>query len=670
MAIKLGGGGGGANIPYKGSTAEVAYSPVIEGSYRRINASGKLIADTPVIAKTSALDQTIFSQTNGGGASHSSRDAMPFGYGSKFEGLMPNGNILYPFSRYQSSTYQSIDYVVVDSKGVQLSYVLGTPVDNSYYYVPKYRLEYQGEDSTHYIFTSFTNGANSNDTYGTLRGFTVTVRKSDNVITRTANSDLAYDFNNSTKNGVARLYGGELTFARDKSVYCAVAINGVSTSTNFTLELTTGTVNSSYAHANVGTTAIASVYNSYDIQLIKYDDSSANFLLAYQTVTGNTTTGYVVKKVLVAADGSHTVTDITPSGFSQGTGATQQYASYVRFLKSEQAGKYLLASTPGITEARYYKVSYDGSSLTLGSLQKYNTATTGASDYFFRGYTTTFHSGNYSNSFIYRYAEDKLYVGPRATRDVWSNYTKGAVWTLGSGNVQGTAVKTDVFDSFSSEYTTTPSLISINSDGLVTERIAMADSPVVGQTSQVWDVSAKTQNKIAYVRQSGAVGATVNISLIEGVTSSDTLTSTYWLNKEDMYYEFDNAVAATPAFGYLKLLSNNYATLSVATLNATTIGQDALSIVAPDGKYLIVWRYESTTASNYASVTGVKVDGNSIFTGLTPNNFSASNTQNVGRLNNNTGYPPHICKTFSFYRSGSGTEDATSAVYYYIGEPA
>ena len=172
------------------------------------------------------------------------------------------------------------------------------------------------------------------------------------------------------------------------------------------------------------------------------------------------------------------------------------------------------------------------------------------------------------------------------------------------------------------------------------------------------------------MRQSGAVGATVNISLIEGVTSSDTLPSTYWLNKEDMYYAFDNAVAATPAFGYLKLLSNNYATLSAATLNAATIGADALSIVAPVGKYLIVWRYESTTSSNYASSTGVKVDGNSIFTGLVPNNYSTSNNQLNGRINTNTGYPSHICKTFSFYRSSGSTEDAASAVYYYIGEPA
>ena len=668
MAIKLGGGGGGANVPYKGSTAEVAYSPVIEGTYYKFNASGKLIADTPVIAETGVIDQTALSQTNSGGAGNSSRDAYPFSAGAKFEGLMPNGNILYPFSRYQSSSYQSIDYVVVDSNGSQLSYAQSTPVGNYYYYVPVYKLEYQGEDSTYYIFTSFTHGANSNDTYGTLRGYTVKVRKSDNAITVTANSDLAYTFNSSTRNTVARQYGGELTFARDKSVYCAIAINGATTTTNFTLELTTGTVNSSYAQANVGTTAIASVYNSANIQLIKYDDSSANFLLAYQTVTGNFSTGYVVKKVLVAADGSHTVTDITPSGFSQGQGSTQQYANYIRFIKSEQAGKYLLAGINGYTQARYYKVSYDGSSLTLGSLQKYNTATTASSDYFFRGYTTSFHSGNYCNSFIYRYAEDKVYVGPRATRDAWSNYTKGAVWTLGSGDVQGTAVKTNIFDAFSKENSTSGTLISINSDGLITERVSIPDSYVVGQTSQIWDVSAKTQKKIAYVRQSGAVGATVNISLIEGVTSSDTLPSTYWLNKEDMYYEFDSAPAVTPAFSYLKILSNNYASVAASTVNATTLGEDALSITAPDGKYLVIWKYEGTASNNPASSTGVKIDGNSIYITVLSYNYVAQTNNSQGKLDREN--PPHICKTFSFYRSQIAAEDAAVRLYYYIGEPA
>ena len=666
MAIKLGGGGGGANIPYKGSTAEVAYSPVIEGSYYKLNTSGKLIADTPVIAKTSQIDQNVLSQTNNG--TTGSKDAIPFDNGAKFEGLMPNGNILYLFSRYQNNTYQSIDYVVVDSGGSQLSYVVGIPADNTYMVSPKYRLEYQGEDSSYYIFTAFTFGANYNITYGTSRGYTVKVRKSDNAITRTANSDLVYTFNSTTKNYAVRVYGGELTFARDKSIYCAVAINTVASSSSMTLELTTGTVNSAYAQSNVGTTAIASVYKSTNIQLIKYDDSSANFLLAYQTATGNSTTGYVVKKVLVAADGTHTVTDITPSGFSQGTGASQIRSDYVRFLKSEQTGKYLLSAITGYTEARYYKVSYDGSSLTLGSLQKYNTT----GDYLFRGTAVNFHNGNYSNSFLYRYAEDKLYVGSRATRSEWSNYQKGAVWTLGSGNVQGTAVKTDAFDSFSTESSTTGSIISINSDGLITERISLADSYVVGLTSQVWDVSSKTQDKIAYVRQSGAVGATVNISLIEGVTSSETLPSEYWFNKEDMYYEYSNAVVNPPAFSYFKPVAYLFSTITHGTINAVVLGQDAFTVTAPAGQYLKIESYYGSSARK----VGLKIDG-TIFAEYTgaSNTVGAISTQKTILNGNSSGGPsmsaPIVCKEFSIYRTDqNSTSSASFYISYSIGEPA
>jgi hypothetical protein len=296
-------------------------------------------------------------------------------------------------------------------------------------------------------------------------------------------------------------------------------------------------------------------------------------------------------------------------------------------------------------------------------LQLYNQSTP-----LFKGYTTSFHAGYYGNSFIYRYAEDKLYVAPRATRAEWSNSIKGAVWTLGSGNSVATAVQTNLFDSFSKELGTGLSNISINSDGFITERIATADSYVTGQTSQVWDTSAKTQKNIAYVRQSGAVGATVNISLLEGVTSSDTLSSTYWLNKEDMYYSLDNGAVPTPAFSYLKLLSNNYAPLTAATVNATSVGSDALSITAPAGKYLIVYRYESTASNNWAVSTGVKVDGNSIATGLIPNNSSSLYSDIYGRRT--SANPPHICKTFSLYRSQTAAEDAASAVYYYIGEPS
>ena len=190
------------------------------------------------------------------------------------------------------------------------------------------------------------------------------------------------------------------------------------------------------------TTSIPNVRDGKNIQLIKYDDSTANFLLAYND-TVSTTTGYVVKKVLVAADGTHTVTDITPVALSQGTGITQQQSQYIRLYKSEDKSKFLFMSITGSFEARYQKTSYDGSILTVGSLQKYSgTALFNASG-------SNWNNTRYSNSFIYRYAEDKLYLSPRSTPISWSNYTKGAVWTLGSGDVTTVdVVETNLFDTF------------------------------------------------------------------------------------------------------------------------------------------------------------------------------------------------------------------------------
>jgi hypothetical protein len=117
MAIKLGGSGGGANIPYKGSTAEVAYQPVVEGTYYNLNSSGKLVGASAVLSTTGELDQTALAQANGGSLT---RNAAPFNCG-QYEGQMSNGNILYAFSNYLSSSSMGIGFVVLDSTGSQLS---------------------------------------------------------------------------------------------------------------------------------------------------------------------------------------------------------------------------------------------------------------------------------------------------------------------------------------------------------------------------------------------------------------------------------------------------------------------------------------------------------------------------------------------------------------------
>jgi hypothetical protein len=582
---------------------------------------------------------------------------------------MSNGNILYAFSNYLSSSSMGIGFVVLDSTGSQLSYA-GTDFGYNYYYGNNYQIESIGEDSTNYIFTVFTKGHNSSNNAGAIRGYILTVRKSDNVITFYPNSNLVYSFNNSTSLNAGTEFGGSLQLARSRSVYCAIAVSAAASSTSLTYELSSGTVSGTYAQVEGQTTSLTTVYDGKNIQLIKYDDSSANFLLAYQTVQSSSAQGYVVKKVLVAADGTHTVTDITPSALSQGTGSAQQQARFTKLYKSEDKSKFLLMSVPSVIEARYQKTSYDGSTLTVGSLQKYN-APSGQANYLLRNSETTWLSTMYSSNVFYRYAEDKLYISPRATYETWSNYTKGAVWTLGSGNVYQTAVQTDLFDNFFIDSSLTwLSLMSTNYDGIVTERYAQQNSYVVGQTAQFWDTSPVTLNKIAYARQSGNVGQTVNISLIEGVTSSETLPSTYWLNKEDMYYEYNNAVVSAPSFSYLKPVAKNFVNLSYNTVNAVAVGEAALTVTAPDDKYLKIEAYYALANQR----VGLKIDG-TIFAEYASTNTGLAISANLAILNgNSSGGPsiaaPIICKEFIVYRSNPNTISSNVYVTYTIGEPA
>ena len=649
--------GGGGSTSYKGSTAVVDYSAVSEGTYHNLNSSGKLVPNTPVISDTGELNQATLAGVNGGTLS---RIAGPFVSGQS-EGQMPNGNVLYAFSNYIDPSNIGIGFVVLDSSGTQLSYAI--PLLSDYYYDSNlYNIESMGQDSTHYIFTVVTKGQNSSNNIAYVRGYILRVAKSDNAITFSANSGLVHQLGSS---GIlANDLGGSLQLARDKSVYCSIAVTGGFTDT-ITYELASGTVSASYGQVEQTTTSIPNVRDGKNIQLIKYDDSTANFLLAYNDSV-STTTGYVVKKVLVAADGTHTVTDITPVALSQGTGTTQQQARYIRLYKSEDKSKFLFMSIPSSFEARYQKTSYDGSTLTVGSLQKYSGTT------LFRQAASFWNNTRYSNSLIYRYAEDKLYLSPRATHSSWSSYTKGAAWVLGSGDVTtANFVETNLFDTFlrTGGREDILSLISIAFDGIVTDQLIPGNSDyLLGQTSQVFDSSPITQDKIAYVRQSGEIGDTVNISLIEGVTSKDTLSSTYWLNKEGMYYAFNVAETTIPAFSYLKLLSNNSGFLGFATVNAASVGADVLSIKAPEGKYIIVYGYDSTAGNTSASSTGVRVDGNSITTRVNASDNTAAYTNQAARITSNN--TPLICKSFSFYRSSASVEDSSSTVYYYIGEPA
>jgi hypothetical protein len=531
MAIKLGGSDGGANIPYKGSTAEVTYQPVAQGSYQHLDSEGNIVPSTGIIADTAAVSQSSIGIANG----FAGRRTIDVYYGGRAENTMPNGNSLLVSVAYDNGTASAWALTLVDSEGVPLTYYKPyTP--NSLVNYNGWSTQYLGEDSQYYLFSVFLTGYYQN---GYQYSIIVKVAKSDNAITSNQVTGYAHSSNNQaqmTQRSAPRLY-----LARDKSVYCQEYMSAYSSSTSQTITIATGTVNSSYS-TSLQQNSTFTVYKPTNVSLTKYDDGSGNFLLMYATGTGS----LVFKKISVAANGSHTVTDVTPTGLSLGTNdASQLRPDRSSLLESEVAGKYIFVFVPEVWQANYQKLSYDGTTVTASGFQKYEVGNTQSVNYFF-SYTGSALLNLYSSGqWIYRYAEDKMYLFPAATHVNWASNTEGAVWTLGTGNVVNTAVKTNLFSDFSSSVSRLISIAENNIVSSITGWNASTETFLKASTSQLFSALASTKEKVAYVRQAGDVGDTVNISLIEGITSSDTLSLTYFLNKEDFYYPLSSISSST-----------------------------------------------------------------------------------------------------------------------------
>ena len=560
----IGGSGGGANIPYKGSTAEVTYLPVAQGTYQNLDSAGNIVPASSVVTDIGAISQFTIATANGWTTSR----AANYYEGGRAENTMPNGNSLFISIGYDSATSNSIIFTVLDSAGSPLSYYEPYSTNNWTNYAA-WSTQYIGEDSQYYLFSVFLTGRYSD---GNQYSLIVKVAKSDYAIT--ANQVTTTASSNNTQAQETERSAPRQYLARDKSVYCAEFVSAVSSASSQTITISTGTVNSSYAPSQV-TTSTFTIYENLNVSLTKYDDGSGNFLLMYSTGT----TSLVFKKILVAANGSHTVTDVTPTGLSLGTTASSQLRpNYAGLLESEVAGKYLLAVTDQKYQANYQKLSYNGTAVTASGFQKYEVGDQQVVNYIFFSQNNNFAQLYNMGQWFYRYAEDKMYLAPRATNIAWSNYLKGAVWTLGSGNVVNTAVETDIFSDFT---TSSTRLVSTANNGFVSSTLGYSSitlTYLMATTSQIWSTLGITKAQVAYVRQAGDVGDTVNISLVEGITSSDTLSSTYFLSKGDFYYPLDSILSGGPStIKSIQRGTNTFSADGTITIDAVDINKSFIN---------------------------------------------------------------------------------------------
>ena len=117
MAIKLGGSGGGANIPYKGSTAAVTYLPVAEGTYQVLDTAGNIVPTSPSLVDFQSPTSAILAQTAG----FSQYRQWGHYSGGKQEITMGNGNSLVATGAYTNTTVTGIVFSLLSSTGEIIS---------------------------------------------------------------------------------------------------------------------------------------------------------------------------------------------------------------------------------------------------------------------------------------------------------------------------------------------------------------------------------------------------------------------------------------------------------------------------------------------------------------------------------------------------------------------
>ena len=655
MAIKLGGGGGGSTKKLTASTATVGYDPVSPGTRSKLDENGNLTGDAKSIYSYAYTNDSVVRRIN---SSAGTRYGGPHIAGEMQAG-MPDGTHLTIYTYYVSSTY-GFGCSLNTSSGEEITSIT-LDTDASYYNGPAYSLEYLGEDSTNYLFSFLLTGTNSNNTVGTIQGGFITRNKSTDALTSYLASGVSGQRTSSVS--VTAQACLQLKTCRNHSAYISM-INP--NSNNSTIEIRSGTLSSSYT-SSFQTTTTYTDNNSYrNMRLLEYDNATGHYLLAYFSSDAT----LELKKIIVAADGSHTVSDITvPSSLSSniGTGSSNFYALYSWIHESEAKGKYLISGQKNNYELVYQKLSYDGSSLTAGPFQSYYTGSNSSANYLFNGSQTSYQYQTRKN-LHYSFSQDRIFLDPQGTHSSWGS--SGATWVLGSaaGSVTDTATKFTNLDSFYSIATMRPGTLS--KAGLISQaQSGSSDVFVTSVNANSLLLTSKTEEKVAIVRQAGITGDTVNISLVDGITSEETLDSSSYLNKEDMYYAYEQADSNPVDFTYYSPGSTKYVEVSTSTLNNTDVNAVALTLSAPPGKLLRIQMCICSGSSQQqvqTNMDGTKVGDYIISqstTGWSDSYFGVQ--RGAGKIAH---FEPLMCKTFEIIRNTTSTHSYNIYIMYDYGE--
>ena len=600
MAV-LGGGGGGAGDTYTASTA-VADIPVESGKSYALSSDGKLVPSDLIVTKRQAL--TVPASNVYGGSGY----AYAFNvYGDM---VTPDGKATFHFIGDNGNGNYGIFYISLDrgltSNGPVMDSTTGNPFDRSIGWGgstgARMYMRLLGEDDTYYYYTLFCDfyeASTSSTNYSVGRG--IMVKKADYTFNTTGTDDVAgaqspiwrtrtatnvsnyqhdHDYSRQSKQFFFTCRNKDIfvwTEGLNSVSEYGFVLNAVDTyrssdstywgGTSMGLPKTSGVEQSNNTHRD-------NVTAQQHLPLFKVDDANGIFIAQYYAASGSNSGQHVFLKYTIAAD--HTITT-SSEVLIGGTDPAQGSAAF---------GHWIATSNPLI----YYYLYHDsGSSLYYTPCtwnSDWTTATWGTQVQLTLPIAMTdgYGTSNWANDY------DDILMGVKHSvpeKELFfmtgnSGHTDRSALALsfpasGTPSVLGTVALNKVLDHSSADYNAMH-MQSMNNGTMFSVQAQGGTHETYGYAihyTDYWNPNfKKTTSKPAIARADGDIGDTVNIDLKTGDTATATLSSNFYLTKENMSYPLDSGDTSPDQPSVIKSIQRGIAYLD----NNTQVGYAGANI--------------------------------------------------------------------------------------------
>lgn len=353
------------------------------------------------------------------------------------------------------------------------------------------------------------------------------------------------------------------------------------------------------------------VYATHGIDIVKIDDANGIFLVLHETVSGTQT----LTKLVVGADASITASTIATIDSSYSGLNSNMDRRQVSMVGHGTGSKNLFFfdhydSYKLEVQPCTYNSSTDA--LTWGTYAELDTPTVGG--------VQTQWSGTYRKNdkqrWSYSIANKKVYF-----TNMVANKGNGLVL-----DTQNSTLKVANLGQELSEITSTTTCLTASKDG--TELILLGENPRYWLSVVLpWGIDTGeliTNNAAAIALEAGVLGETIDISLINGITSDSTdLPATYYLKKNDLFFPYTvyidgAATAAAGATSVIKSVQRGSTYLGTAN-NAVTVNIEEVDL----DKTLFVIA-GGTNYSNYGNSCYITVESSTSFIVKSPGQYQGT----------------------------------------------